>query len=177
MGAYHGRERLCPEGMEVWEVAHVHYVHPLRLLPKKGLHNPWLPPRTMREQHRPAPREAEQRALLDEQSPGELRSPRDREMGAATSPAPTQDYSICAHMGADEMVADQDNSAAGDAALARALGEDEAGQPEPELDRSGTTAGAPDSTTGGEARRSAQRPRRECAERHGRNPDDAMRAQ
>ena len=32
-----------------------------------------------------ASREAEQRALLDEQSPGELRSPRDREMGAATS--------------------------------------------------------------------------------------------
>ena len=52
-----------------------------------------------------ASREVEQRALLDEQSPGELRSPRDREVGAATSPAPTQDYSIYANMGADEMVA------------------------------------------------------------------------
>ena len=55
-------------------------------------------------------------------------------MGAATSPASTQDaiYAICANMGADVMVADQDHSAAGDAALARAMGEDEAGQPEPE---------------------------------------------
>ena len=26
VGAYHERERLCPEGMEVWEVARVHYV-------------------------------------------------------------------------------------------------------------------------------------------------------
>ena len=25
VGAYHERERLCPEGMEVWEVARVHY--------------------------------------------------------------------------------------------------------------------------------------------------------
>ena len=25
VGAYHERERLCPEGMWVWEIAHVHY--------------------------------------------------------------------------------------------------------------------------------------------------------
>ena len=28
-GAYHERERLCPEGVRVVEIAHVHYGHPL----------------------------------------------------------------------------------------------------------------------------------------------------
>ena len=29
-GAYHERERLCPEGVRVVEIAHVHYAEPPR---------------------------------------------------------------------------------------------------------------------------------------------------
>ena len=42
-GAYHERERLCPEGVRVREIAHVHYVYQWPTLPVRACPAPLGP--------------------------------------------------------------------------------------------------------------------------------------